>query len=215
MYANHSDSTKPLIAYIDTRRMKISLRHTDYAIDLDIDNFRNYQELMRNHNTVLDQYNAYQEYLTEYRRKSEEERNKELEKRRAKVDKERQTYNYEDDEYIIRLPENLSELSAEGKNLRHCVGGYLNSHSRGDTTIMFLRKKTEPDKSFYTIEVAPNGSIRQIHGFGNKWLGNNPEAIPSVMKWLRNCKLTCDAHILTCTATGYGGNGNHVALPVI
>lgn len=216
MKNNHAGEADPFTLFSDIKRMHSSLIRTDFEVGGDIMNFRNYQELMRNHDFILQQHQAYEEQCAEARRRSQAERDAMLEKQRAKVDKDRQKYNYEDDEYIIRLPENLSELSNEGRALHHCVGAYLNSHSIGDTTIMFLRKKNEPDKPFYTIEVSPQKIIRQIHGFGNKWLGNNPEAIPSVMKWLKACDIHCDTYILTSTSKSYSNrDAGHVALPQI
>ena len=45
------------------------------------------------------------------------------------------------------------ELTAEGKALHHCVGGYIKRMAEGETAIFFLRKANEPDKPFYTLEL--------------------------------------------------------------
>ena len=130
---------------------------------------------------------------------------------------------YDDDNYLIRLPKDEDEICKEGMSLHHCVGGYAHEHSIGSTTIMFLRKKSEPDKPFYTIEVeigVADGKvaglrIRQIHGFGNKWLGNDPEAIPTVVRWLRQNNIECDQAILTSTSTQYGRGSNFIKMPEV
>lgn len=182
--------------------------------NIDIAQIRSYDELLRAHNTAMElQRIQYEERQRLYAMK-QEERHKELEKKMAKLDEERAKMNYEEEEFLIRLPKNLSEIVNEGHTLHHCVGGYTDSHASGNTTIMFLRKKSEPDKPFYTIEVR-NKNIQQIHGFGNRWLGNNPEAIPTVARWLKKNGIHCSDQILRCAATGYGGNNNLVPMPAI
>ncbi|MBQ2299458.1 MAG: PcfJ domain-containing protein [Bacteroidaceae bacterium] len=133
----------------------------------------------------------------------------------AKVDEERRCYEYEDEEFIIRLPRTLMEIVEEGQKQSICIGGYAETHARGGTHLFFLRKKSEPDVPFYAIEMRTDKHIQQIHGKCNRWLGCNPEAIPTVMRWLRKNGIRCDTTILTCTATGYGRTQNYVELPVI
>ena len=117
-------------------------------------------------------------------------------------DERKELYNYEDDKYIIRVPENLTEITEEGIALGHCVGSYVNRHASGNTNIIFIRKKDKKNESFYTIEVS-NGKVIQIHGKHNRWLGNDPDAIPSVYKWINERKLQCSYNILLNLGTGY------------
>ena len=115
------------------------------------------------------------------------------------------------------------EIQQEGLTLHHCVGGYAYSHESGATTIMFLRKKSEPDKPFYTIEVEiglADGKvaglrIRQIHGFGNRYLGNDPEAIPTVVRWLRKHNIECNEGILTSVSTQYSIGSKFIKMPEV
>ena len=130
---------------------------------------------------------------------------------------------YDDDNYLIRLPKDEDEICKEGMSLHHCVGGYAHEHSIGSTTIMFLRKKSEPDKPFYTIEVeigVADGKvaglrIRQIHGFGNRYLGNDPEAIPTVVRWLRKHNIECNEGILTSVSTQYSIGSKFIKMPEV
>lgn len=145
---------------------------------------------------------------------AEAERQKKLEEKRKKLDEERKKYEYEDDNFIIRLPKDGNEIIREGSMQRICIGGYVQNHSSGSTNLFFLRKKSEPDMPFYAIEMK-NDMIIQIHGYCNKWLGNNPEAIPTVVRWLRKNGISCSENILTCTATGYGSNGHYIQMPVV
>lgn len=69
--------------------------------------------------------------------------------------------------YHIRPPMSTAEIVAEGKALRHCVGGYADRHARGITTILFLRSDADPWKPLVTIEM--NGArLVQIHGYQNE-----------------------------------------------
>lgn len=66
---------------------------------------------------------------------------------------------------FIRLPEKLDELKREGEFLHHCVGTYRDRVAKGETMIFFIRKETEPDTPYYTLEW--NGRVKQCRGFRN------------------------------------------------
>ena len=55
--------------------------------------------------------------------------------------------------FLIRPAREQMELTAEGKALHHCVGGYIRDMAEEKTAIFFLRKANEPDKRFYTLEL--------------------------------------------------------------
>lgn len=126
---------------------------------------------------------------------------------KKRYDKLKKKFFAEDDEFVITPPLNAADLVSEGSNLHHCVGGYVGSIASGGTNILFLRKKEAPNTSFYTIEVSNNDECRQIHGVNNCWLGNNPEAIPFVAKWLKERKISYTKDILLETAVGYCASG--------
>jgi hypothetical protein len=104
-------------------------------------------------------------YTAEYK---EKERIRKLEKKRkielfAQLPKE--TYDLGD--YILRHPSDYKELEREGRELHHCVAGYLNRIIKGETDVMFLRKKDEPDKPFFTVEIM-NNRVTQCRTFKNQ-----------------------------------------------
>ena len=111
-------------------------------------------------------------------------------------------YECDGDKFCIRVPKKPEELTTEGCMLHHCVGGYVSKHSKGETNIIFLRKKGAEDIPFYTIEVN-NGKVIQIHGDHNRWLGNDPEAIPFVYKWVTERGFICDKKLLLNCGAGY------------
>lgn len=76
-------------------------------------------------------------------------------------------YAFEDGNYLIRPAETAKEIIEEGKALSHCVGGYADRHAAGVLAILFLRKKSEPDKPYLTIEMHGSQMI-QIHGYKNE-----------------------------------------------
>lgn len=136
------------------------------------------------------------------------------EKVRRAIDKKRAYLNYEDEQYVIRLPKDSAEIYKEGTVQHICIGSMANSHANGYTTLMFIRKKSDPEKPFYALEVSRN-YICQIHGFGNCWLGNNPEVIPSVLKFAEQNHLTVDNKILTSTSKSFVDNGVYIDMPAV
>lgn len=76
-------------------------------------------------------------------------------------------YNWQYKDYFIVVADSADALIKEGQSLHHCVGGsYKRKMANGETIILFLRKRDEPDKSFYTIEIS-DYTILQIRGLGN------------------------------------------------
>lgn len=198
--------------YCDTMSMYTRLETgTEPAVDWYFDNF---SDLNRMHDAVTALYNQQNAIRQARWNMATSERLKQEEAKRIKLDEKRKEWEYEDDEYVIRLPKDAAEIIAEGTTQHMCIGGYVSSHSTGSCTLFFVRKKSEPDAPFYAIEVR-SGAVIQIHGKRNCWLGNNPEAIPSVIRWLRQNKFKCAKEILTCTATGYGQTNNYIELPVV
>lgn len=86
------------------------------------------------------------------------------------------------DGLLVRQPHSLKEIEDEGRILSHCVGGYAERHAMGKLSIMFLRKVSEPDKPYYTVEVSQYGGIVQCRGYRNNAVRNGGEAKPPEIK---------------------------------
>lgn len=90
----------------------------------------------------------------------------------------------------IVIPECGEDIVTEGKILRHCVGGYAARHIEGKTTILFLRHKRRPERSFLTIELDDererNVRIRQIHGYRNEGYNRTGAAPIQKYAWFLN-----------------------------
>ena len=57
------------------------------------------------------------------------------------------------------VPKKPEDIFREGQILHHCVGregtGYIESHAKGETLILFLRPADKAEDPWYTIEVDP------------------------------------------------------------
>lgn len=83
---------------------------------------------------------------------------------------------------FIKVPETTDEIIAEGAALCHCVGSYAERHAKGTTTILFVRKKSEPDKPYYTMEIGSDGSIVQCRGYKNNRESPKPQSVADFEK---------------------------------
>lgn len=74
-------------------------------------------------------------------------------------------------ELRVVIPVSSAEIVQEGRTLHHCVGGYAARHIEGKTTILFIRKRRTPGRSFLTVELYEERGkikIRQVHGYRNE-----------------------------------------------
>lgn len=75
-------------------------------------------------------------------------------------------YYFEYLDLFIRAAKSTRELIDEGKALNHCVGGYAARYAKGEVDILFIRKVSEPDKPYFTVEIR-NKKIWQARGKRN------------------------------------------------
>lgn len=75
-------------------------------------------------------------------------------------------YAYSGKKYCVVEPRNIEEILDDSKTLSHCVANtperYFDRINRNESYILFLRKTNEPDVPYYTIEIEPNATVRQI-----------------------------------------------------
>ena len=175
-------------------------------------NFHSYQDLVRLHDALMRLQLAEQ---NERAARYNEQKRRELEAYKAKFEKLQKDriakYEYENDQddFVIRVPHELFEITREGQILGHCVGGYVNSHASGSTNIIFLRRKSDPTIPFYTIEIKDDAVI-QIHGRYNRWLGNNPEAVPFMYKYLKQLGVHFNTNLLLNKGAGYSASNDRL-----
>lgn len=67
----------------------------------------------------------------------------------------------------IIVPAEPSDLRKEGSVLSHCVGSYIDSVARGKEIILFIRRNEMPEDPYFTLDLMPDGTIRQVHCYCN------------------------------------------------
>ena len=71
----------------------------------------------------------------------------------------------QDKDYLLKVPENCQEIQKEGQALGHCVSGYIPHIANRKCDVYFIRKKTDPDTPFFTVDWR-GGKIVQCQGKG-------------------------------------------------
>lgn len=141
-------------------------------LELEITNRRRFpKELEKAHNEAVDTLKSLKQELV---RVEFETRAKELSELEIDIS-----------EFTFVLPKKAEDLVDEGKALKHCVctSHYMNRHADGQTTIVFVRKRADIDKSYFTLEYKDN-QVFQLEGVRNR------EAVPdelreAVDEWVR------------------------------
>lgn len=97
------------------------------------------------------------------------------------------TYQYmKDKNFAILVPQKIEEMVTEGKTLHHCVGAeeiYFKKICKKKSYIVFLRRKENLEKVFYTLEITTEGDILQNSKEYNRVEKDYEEAIPFLKKW--------------------------------
>lgn len=83
------------------------------------------------------------------------------------------------DDYIVIVPQQLSDLQNEGSQQNNCVGYYYNnSIKRGENLIYFMRKVNNPTKSVVTCRYNVEDSRTVEHRIvNNSWTNDEQETI--------------------------------------
>lgn len=97
-----------------------------------------------------------------------------------------QPYTYIKDGLLIRPCETPHEMTEEGVKLRHCVGTYLHRHAIGSSNIFLIRKETEPDKPYYTLELSKElNRVVQWYGYeDNRTIPKDPTVKEFIGNWM-------------------------------
>lgn len=101
------------------------------------------------------------------RYRATQEVNEKAKKRGERLTKEGAEYRH--GRLMVRVPRDGNEIISEGAKLSHCVGRYVESHASGKTTILFIRKRRDPETPYFTLEIdIKSGGIRQCYGYKNR-----------------------------------------------
>lgn len=94
-------------------------------------------------------------------------------------------YEMESGELLLRLPDTPVDIREEGNRQHHCVATYIDRMVKGETCIVFIRKKENPEESFYTMEVR-EGNVVQVRGKYNR---EPPEEVKRFVEEFKRKKL--------------------------
>lgn len=94
-------------------------------------------------------------------------------------------YIWENEEFKVIIPHDISELYEEGRKLSHCVGTYGKTVAEGRSVIAFIRKQSEVDTPLCTIEIR-QGAIVQARGMSNRPAENIPKMKGFINAWAKN-----------------------------
>ncbi len=99
--------------------------------------------------------------------------------------KNKDKYEYTDGKYSIILPKNAEDIIREGIILGHCVGraGYIEKMAKGDSTIVFLRKNSNMENPFFTIEITHH-CIKQCFSLHDSY-NKDPEVRDFLLRYAR------------------------------
>ena len=87
---------------------------------------------------------------------------------------------FEKDGMKIVYPATPDDVVKEGHALHHCVGSYTERAAEKECIILFLRKCSEEEKPFYTVEVRNQKAV-QVRGKGN--CSMTPEVKSFIAAW--------------------------------
>lgn len=107
------------------------------------------------------------------------------------VCKELTKYEWSDEEYAIVAPKSIMDIFLEGTILNHCIHRcdfYFDRINQRETYLVFLRRKCDIDTPWYTLEIEPNGTIRQKRTTGDNQNKDLDAAIPFLKKWQQEIK---------------------------
>lgn len=100
----------------------------------------------------------------------------------------KEKYEYSDKKYTVIAPTGVADIMAEGRLLHHCVARndtYWDRISRRETYLLFLRKTSAPQTPYYTLEIEPDGTVRQKRTFYDRQESDIKDATGFLKRWQR------------------------------
>lgn len=117
---------------------------------------------------------------------------KEIEKKETKfpqvadVCKTLKKYEYANDTYAIVAPTGIRDIMQEGRLLNHCVSNrdrYLDRIVKRESYILFLRRTSALRDAYYTLEIEPDGTIRQKRTLNDEQREDIKDAASFLSDW--------------------------------
>jgi len=98
----------------------------------------------------------------------------------------KEVYSYTGEKYMVVVPTQILQIVMEGRALNHCVGTserYMERIENRESYIFFLRKTDAPEESYYTLEVEPDGTVRQKRTTNDEQRPDIEDAKKFLKKW--------------------------------
>lgn len=132
---------------------------------------------------------AHDEAVLNSQRGNLKKKAKEIEKKWPKVNKQLpklKKYEFTFGDYMIVAPAEVLDIVVEGTILSHCVHTcdyYFDRIQKDESYLFFLRRSSQPDVPWYTLEVEPSGNIRQKRTTGDNQNADFQKAIKFLKQW--------------------------------
>lgn len=97
-------------------------------------------------------------------------------------------YEYAGEDYTVIVPSRIEDIMEQGERLHHCVessGHYWDRIERRESYVLFLRRASDPDMPYYTLEVEPDGTVRQKRTMYDRQKEDIKDAEKFLMEWQR------------------------------
>lgn len=111
-------------------------------------------------------------------------------------------YEFAGEKFTVVVPKRIEDILEDSNELSHCVSRspdrYFERIQNRESYILFLRKSNSLDKPYYTLEVEPNGTVRQTrtkHNTQGKDIGEIKEFLIAWQKEISK-RLTEDDMLL-------------------
>jgi hypothetical protein len=141
-----------------------------------LSNLDNYFKCCKEINKKPDKVNNFmREYI---------ETRKEWEIRKIEIDmakiaenyaKHSKAWEFEYGKYKIVVPKTPEDIILEGRNMSHCVGGYVNNVLNNDTYIVFVRPIDNPERCYITCQVHTSGRIGQYFLSHDRYISSDED----------------------------------------
>lgn len=98
----------------------------------------------------------------------------------------KEIYGFTAEDYTVVVPSCIEEIMLEGEHLHHCVGGserYWERIERKESYVLFLRRTSDLQKSYYTLEIEPDGTVRQKRTMYDRQEADIEDAKKFLKKW--------------------------------
>lgn len=165
-------NAKSLLLYLDHLKTFEAIEHMSYLIS----ELYDYARMMSEISQKFDKYPRH--FLTTHKiacrnyNRLKKEFEESLFKKRINKDYE---CTYKD--YIFIYPNCTQDIKDEATQQNNCVASYIDKVIDGLCHIMFLRKKSNPDKSLVTIEIRDNKIVQARRRFNDPVTEQDQEAI--------------------------------------